>query len=87
MALYDTSSVPNKIEPSHEFITITPSDTLDLTHAVRAIYVGSTGNITLLDSNGASHVFVGIPSGATIAIKPTRIKATGTTASSIVGLI
>tara|TARA_R110000824_G_scaffold194375_5_gene376996 strand:+ start:6286 stop:6549 length:264 start_codon:yes stop_codon:yes gene_type:complete len=87
MALYDTSSVPNKIEPSHELLTITPSDTLELTHSVRAIFVGGTGNITLIDSKGTSHVLVGIPAGATLAIKPTKIMATGTTATSIVGLI
>ena len=48
---------------SHAF-PITPSDTVDLTEAVRALYVGSGGAISLRTISGSQVTFLPFPRGA-----------------------
>tara|TARA_R110000824_G_scaffold16676_3_gene68833 strand:- start:1865 stop:2128 length:264 start_codon:yes stop_codon:yes gene_type:complete len=87
MALYDTSSRPNKIEPSQSFIAITPHDTLELNKAIRAVYVGAAGDLVVNGADGVTVTFAAVPAGSVLPIKPTVILSTGTGASSIVGLL
>lgn len=62
----------------------TPSDTVDLTYITRAVYVGGAGTMTVVMVSGAvvSHTVV---AGAILPIGITRVNATGTTATLIVG--
>jgi len=83
---HDVVNVPIDA-PANSAFAITPSDTEDLPSLPRSIYVGSGGNITVdMWIEGTSIEFVGVPTGATLSIRPRRIYDTGTTASSIVGL-
>ena len=66
---------------------VTPSDTVDLTNVSLAIYVGATGNLTVIMAGaGESVAFTAIPAGTLFRIRVTRVMATGTTATGIVAL-
>lgn len=65
---------------------VTPSDTVNLTDVPRAIYVGAAGNIAAVSADGSVAVFAGIPAGAILPIRPVRINATNTTATSLLAL-
>ena len=62
---------------------ITPSDTAFI--QCNGIYVGTTGTVTVTTAVGTSVLFTAVPAGAVIPLQITQIKATGTTASNIVG--
>jgi|TARA_Y100000310_G_scaffold62792_1_gene58066 hypothetical protein len=85
--MYDTSTKPNKVEPSIRFIAITPSDTLDLPQPIRSLYIGSAGNIAVEDVDGNVVTFAGLVDSSILPIKPIKVMATDTTAADIVGLI
>lgn len=63
---------------------ITPSDTAPNTF--RAIYVGATGNLTVIDEGGDTVTFNAVPVGTIIPISTSFVKATLTTATLLVGL-
>lgn len=67
-------------------IAVTPSDGTDLSIRPRAVYVGGTGAI-VATMGGVDLTFSGIPAGTWLWISPTRIKATGTTATLILALL
>lgn len=75
------------IAPSSDCFEITPDDTLVLEKATKAIYVGSGGDIVLRAVGSESDVtFRNTISGSIIDVRVSAIRATGTTAESIVGL-
>jgi hypothetical protein len=74
--------------PSQRLLAITPSDATDISFTVRQIYVGVGGDITVIDSAGNTVTHVGVPQGSYIGpFAVDRVKATGTTASSLVGYV
>lgn len=74
-------------QPSRITFAITPSDTAALPNLPKAIYVGGAGNITLRSINGAADVvFNAVPVGAILPVRAQFIRATGTTATNLVGL-
>ena len=73
-------------EPSRQFITIAPSDVTALAQAIRGLYIGGAGNVTVKGGDGVSVVFTAVPVGTTLPIVPTFIMATGTTATLMIGL-
>ena len=65
---------------------ITPSDTVNTPNLIQAIWVGTTGDITVIDSAGSSETFKSVPVGMfSLNFLAQRVMATGTTASSMVG--
>lgn len=66
---------------------VTPSDTTDLAFTTRAIYVGGAGTLTVVLSGGATVDFAAVPAGTWLWVAVTRVKLTGTSASSIVALV
>lgn len=69
-------------------VAITPSDAADLANVVRMIYVGVGGDISVIDTAGNTVTHVGVPQGSYIGpFQVARVKATGTTASSLVGYV
>lgn len=69
-------------------VAITPSDTVALPVTPREIYVGAAGNIALRASGDTADVtLVGVPAGTRLNIEATHIRATGTTAGSLVALL
>lgn len=65
---------------------ITKSDTDTFDHPV-AIYVGVTGDVAVMPSNGSAAVtFAAVPAGAMVPCMVVAVKSTGTTASSLVAV-
>lgn len=75
-------------EPARDCITIVPSDGADQAKPLTSIYVGGTGDITLTPlSGGTDVVFKAVPVGTILPVSCARIKATGTTATLMIGLV
>jgi hypothetical protein len=71
--------------PADSFYAITPSNSADLPIQPRAIYIGSAGDLVVIDANGNETTFVNAVAGSWLPIRPKRVKATST-ASNIVGI-
>jgi hypothetical protein len=82
-----TGDSPAQLRWSDDFFSITPHDVNALSKPVRAIYVGGTGDLTVKNPAGEQVLFKGVPAGTVLKINPKAIMATGTTATSIVGLV
>lgn len=66
---------------------ITPHDTNPIARVYRAVWVGTGGDIVLrLRSDAGDITLANVPGGTLLPIRPTHIRATGTTASGLVGL-
>ena len=75
----------NNLSAKHA-TAVTPSDSVDLVEAARAIYLGVGGDVKLTTLGGDVVTFVGLAGGVVHPITAIRIWSTGTTASSIVRL-
>jgi sialic acid synthase SpsE len=64
---------------------ITPSDVLDLQQDIRALYIGVSGNVAVVDKFGNSRTYVGLAAGTWQPIHARRVLSTGTTATNLVG--
>lgn len=73
--------------PATHGFSATPSDTTDLPEVTRAIYVGGSGSVHALLASGADLTLAGVAAGTILPIRVQRIKATGTTATFIIGLL
>ena len=71
--------------PGFNAAAITPSDTVNLGSPTRSIYVGVTGNLTVLMYGGQVVTFNNVPVGI-FPIQVLRVNATGTTATNLVAL-
>jgi hypothetical protein len=68
-------------------VAITPSDTAEQGPPILAgVYVGGAGDLTLITEIGSTTTFKAVPVGATIFCRTRLVKATGTTATNLVGL-
>lgn len=73
-------------DPAIHAYAITPSDSTTIT-VTRGIYIGGAGDVTVLmacDDN--SVVFTAVNAGTILPLSVQKVLATGTTATSIVGL-
>jgi len=74
--------------PAMDAYAITPSDTTNFATPFRAIYVGATGgNVTIVTPSGAAILFAGTVVGSILPVVGVRVNATGTAATSLVGLV
>jgi hypothetical protein len=81
------SSYDNVTAASRAPFAILPHDTNEVVTIPKAIFVGSGGNITLRGVDGTADVVLkNIANGQTIDVRARFVRATGTTASDIVGL-
>ena len=72
--------------PSPNLLAITKSDTTTYSPALRQIYVGSAGNVAVEDVNGNTVTFTSVPTGFYLTpFFVSKVLATGTTASALVG--
>jgi hypothetical protein len=69
-----------------DWFAITPDDDTDLTQSVRAIWVGTGGDLVLMGADGNSETFKNVQSGYLFVASPARVLATATTAEDLVGL-
>lgn len=73
--------------PARYFSAVTPDNSNDLAYATRALWVGGAGNLSVIDLDGNTVAFTGIPAGTLLPIRVARVRATGTTATNIVALV
>lgn len=64
---------------------ITPNDSVDLADEAGAIYVGGAGDIALITSRGTTLTFTALNAGTILPFKVSRVLATGTTATNLIG--
>ena len=68
--------------------SITPSDNSDLSSITTALYVGFTGNLNIICSGDTTPViFYNVPGGSFVPLQVKRVRASGTTASGIIGIL
>jgi hypothetical protein len=65
---------------------ITPSDTVANTKPYKHLYVGGTGSIAFKNLAGETVTLTAVPVGRIPNFAPSRILATGTTATNLVGM-
>jgi hypothetical protein len=73
--------------PSMDGFAITPADGSDLTVITRAIYVGGGGDLTVVMRSGAKLTFSAVPQGTILPVRASRVMATATTATLLIGML
>lgn len=71
--------------PAKRAVSITPSDTVNLSDVTRGIYVGGAGDISLVIA-GTTVLFSGAAAGSVLPIHASRVNSTNTTATNLVAL-
>lgn len=72
--------------PAIDCAAITPSDTVPITGGpCRGIYVGVTGNVTIVTPGQNTVTFTAVPVGI-LPVQALRVNATSTTATNMVAL-
>jgi hypothetical protein len=74
---------PDPTAPMTHLAAVTPHDTNDLAFLSRGVYVGVTGNLAVLDAAGNAVTITSLAAGVWHPLRLSRIKSTGTTATSI----
>ena len=72
-------------DPAQDAAVVTPSDTADQGN-VRGLYVGGAGNVSIVTAAGNTCVFTGVTAGSILPVRCTKVRSTGTTATTIVAL-
>lgn len=72
-------------DPADFAAPVTPSDVTEFAQPMRSLYIGTTGNVAVLTTNGQSVIFANVPVGI-LPIRCRRVNSTGTTATNIIGL-
>lgn len=76
------------ISPASSLVSITASDATVYTPALRAVYVGGGGGVTVVDTAGNTVLFSNILSGTMLGpFQVAKVMSTGTSATSLVGFI
>ena len=71
--------------PAIDAVAVTASNSTVYSPPLRGLYVGVTGNINLVTSNGNTVLFSNVPVGI-LPVWCSQVLSTSTTASSIIGL-
>ena len=72
--------------PAGDAAAVTPDDATALSTVPRAIYVGNAGDVSVEMQGGQVVTFANVQGGTVLAVRPLRVRQTGTTASGIVAL-
>jgi hypothetical protein len=81
------------IQPFQRAVAVTPSDTVDIAFSpalqagltIRGLYIGVTGDVSVITSGGDTVLFKAAPVGL-LQVRAARVRATGTTATNILAL-
>lgn len=81
------ANVNGQTNPASKAFAITPDNSNDLAVVTRGLYVGVTGDVSvILDADSSAVTFVGLAAGIIHPLAVKRVRATSTTATSIVGV-
>ena len=81
-----TKHITNHSNPAEYAAAVTPSDSVSFDQPTRALYVGASGNVNIVQIDGSTVVFVGVQGGSILPVRAIRVNSSSTTASSIVAL-
>jgi len=73
--------------PARHGFAVTPVDGVDLPEITRALYIDGGGAVTLTLESGATLTFPGLAGGTILPVRARQVAATGTTATSLLGLV
>lgn len=75
--------------PGRALVTITPSDAAELPTVVRAVWVGVGGDLVVVPIDGGGPFTIrNVPTGSLIDfVRIAAVRATGTTATSLIGVV
>ena len=65
---------------------ITPADS-DLTQPARCVYIGTGGSVKVTTTQGNVVTFTNVQDGSVLPVSVSRVWATDTTATSVIGMI
>lgn len=78
---------PSATGPGRQAVAITPDNSTDLATTTRGLYVGAAGDVAvILADDSAAVTFTALAAGIVHPLAVKRVKATGTTATGIVGV-
>ena len=72
--------------PAEDAFAITPHNTNDLANFTRAIWVGGTGDVKVDMVGSGTVTFTAVPAGYMLAVRASRVYATGTGATALIGV-
>jgi hypothetical protein len=73
--------------PTTRGFAVTPHNSNPLVDVPRFLFVGGAGNIVMrLRDDSADVTLTGVTAGSVLWVRPTHVRATGTTATNIVAL-
>lgn len=82
----DTFAIDSLNGPSRAPFAIVPSDTVPLANVPKRLFVGTGGHVTLRGMNGLADItYRNVASGVYLNVRPSFVRATGTTAADLVG--
>lgn len=82
------SSSDSLIAPANNAFEIAPHDAQELSAVTKALYIGTGGDVIVRLLEGTNDVtFRNLQDGSILDIRAVAVRATGTTASDIVGLV
>ena len=74
------------VAPAQDAVSVTPNDTTDLDITTRALYIGTSGDVTVhMKGQSTSVTFKAVPVGV-LSIRVDRVLLAGTTAADILAL-
>ena len=74
--------------PPDDAYVVVPNDNTDFDPYFRGLYVGVTGNVSVVTlASNNTVLFVGVPAGTTLEIRGRRVTANNTTATNIIALV
>ena len=71
--------------PAATCAAVTPHDSTNFTNTARALYIGGTGDVVVVDTAGTATTFTAVPVGI-LPVQCIRVNSTDTTATDIVAL-
>lgn len=87
MGTFSDGNDAQRVASARKCAAITPHNTNELTTYARAIYVGGTGDVTLIAAGDSAEVtFKAVPAGTILPVLTKIVKATGTDATFLVAL-
>lgn len=82
------SFTPSLNDPARGGFAISPSDTTALAVLPRALFVGTGGTLVVRPIDGATDLtFRNLVAGQVLALRVSHVRATGTTATDLIGLV
>ena len=74
--------------PAKNHVAVVKSDVTTYTPAFDGLYVGTTGDVSIITKpGGTAVVYKAVPGGTFMPVNAHIVRATGTTAADIVGLL